>query len=193
MKAQVRSKVSTYMNRAEELKVHIQNHKELWKVAEKIQIKDNQIGCSYSTLFSKYINDKLSSVRISDSYIRKQHQIYNLLRFCELLVKKGKSFKRIHVLTGHAGQNSRGGESVQQQERLLSRLRSSLGEHGVTMTIEYSETLHDREIIFDNGFVIKMGRGLDYFKGPQDPMSIGFCDYDLRPCLETSVDVYDTR
>ena len=91
------------------------------------------------------------------------------------------------------GLNARGNENPQQQERNFKTLTESLREHGVVMTVEYSETLHDREIVLDNGFVIKIGRGLDYFKGPREPMTIGFCDYDLRPCYQTTVDVYDTR
>lgn len=185
-KGQIRSKISSYMNRAEELKDIIQNDRKLWKVAEKIEIKENQRGFSYSTLFSKYINDKLKSVRIEDPYIRRQHQIFNLLRLCELLVKTAKSLKKIHVLTSRAGH-----ENAEQGE-LFSKIKSSLGNFGIELIIEYSETLHDREIQLDNGWVVKIGRGLDFFKG-QEKMTVGFCDYDLRECLETTIEVYDTR
>ena len=61
------------------------------------------------------------------------------------------------------------------------------------MTKEYSETLHDREIIFDNGWIIKIGCGLDYFKSHKGRSSIGFCDMDLRECHATSIDIYDTK
>lgn len=74
---------------------------------------------------------------------------------------------------------------------------------------------------FDNGWIIKIGRGLDYFKRPQvrtklhecllydatqqpvfrylrnhlhfllqGTFSIGSCDYDLRQCHETTVDIF---
>lgn len=74
---------------------------------------------------------------------------------------------------------------------------------------------------FDNGWIIKIGRGLDYFKKPkvrlqlhilsnhlffcylwmlssdccvqQGRFSIGYCDYDLRHCHETSVDIFHTK
>ena len=55
------------------------------------------------------------------------------------------------------------------------------------------EGVHDREIVFDNGWIIKIGRGLDYFKKPNGPFSIGFCDMDLRQCYKTTIDVYDAR
>ena len=98
IKIQIRTKISTYMKRAEQLKSHMQKFKK--RFHEKIEIVDNQRGCSYATLFSKYINDKLTDVTIYDAYIRSHHQILNLLRFCELLVKKGKSIKNIHLTTG---------------------------------------------------------------------------------------------
>ena len=61
------------------------------------------------------------------------------------------------------------------------------------MEVEYSDTLHDREIIFNNGWIIKIGRGLDYFKAPKGRISIGFCDFYLRECNETTIDVYNSE
>ncbi len=53
-----------------------------------------------------------------------------------------------------------------------------------------SDSLHDREIEFNNGWVIKIGRGLDYFKAPSAKFSIGFWDFDLRECHQTTIDIY---
>lgn len=58
------------------------------------------------------------------------------------------------------------------------------------LEIGFSQTLYDREIRFSNGWVIKIGRGLDYFKPPPGKFCIGFCDFDLRECHETVVDIY---
>ena len=41
-----------------------------------------------------------------------------------------------------------------------------------------------------NGWVIKIGRGLDYFKAPEGKFVLGACDLELRPCLETIVDIF---
>lgn len=41
-----------------------------------------------------------------------------------------------------------------------------------------------------NGWVIKIGRGLDYFKAPEGKFVLGSCDLELRPCLETTVDIF---
>lgn len=38
--------------------------------------------------------------------------------------------------------------------------------------------------------MIKIGRGLDYFKAPDGKFVLGACDLELRPCLETTVDIF---
>ena len=51
-------------------------------------------------------------------------------------------------------------------------------------------SLHDREIRLDNGWVIKIGRGLDFYQPPKSWFDVGANDLSLRPCLETKVDIY---
>ena len=41
-----------------------------------------------------------------------------------------------------------------------------------------------------NGWIIKIGRGLDMYKATEGKFVIGFCDFDLRRCHETTVDVF---
>lgn len=83
--------------------------------------------------------------------------------------------------------------SSNEQKTKLGELEQSLLSYGVHMKVEYSDTLHDREIIFSSGWIIKIGRGLDYFKAPKGRTSIGFCDFDLRECSETTIDVYNSE
>lgn len=108
--------------------------------------------------------------------------MYNLLRLCELLVLSCRNLKRVHVLTGQ--------ENGNRQQEMLDELKRSLAKHSVTLQVDYSATLHDREIRLDNGWVIKIGRGLDYFRPPDGKFSLGYCDYDLRPCHATTVDIF---
>ncbi|XP_072788647.1 MIT domain-containing protein 1 isoform X2 [Taeniopygia guttata] len=83
--------------------------------------------------------------------------------------------------------------SRSEQRIALEGIKQSLSNYGVTLSIEFSSSIHDREIRFNNGWMIKIGRGLDYFKKPQGRFSIGYCDLDLRPCHETTVDVFHTK
>lgn len=41
-----------------------------------------------------------------------------------------------------------------------------------------------------NGWIIKIGRGLDYFKKAAGRFSLGIFDYNLRQCHETTIDVF---
>ena len=75
----------------------------------------------------------------------------------------------------------------------MQELAGNLQTYGVDFSFNYSNTLHDREITFNNGWSIKIGRGLDYFKGPKGKFAIGYFDMDLRECHETVIDVYDKR
>lgn len=41
----------------------------------------------------------------------------------------------------------------------------------------------------DNGYVIKIGRGLNYFKPVANKYSLGYFDYRLRACKQCNVDI----
>ncbi|NXF39915.1 MITD1 protein, partial [Nyctibius bracteatus] len=163
------------------------------KYHKQIRIEENATGFSYEKLFQEYLTDIVSEVWVEDPYIRHVHQasrysLYNFLRFCEMLVKGPCKVKTIHLLTSY---NEGSGRS--QQISGLEEIQQSLRNCGVTLNIAFSSSIHDREIRFNNGWMIKIGRGLDYFKKPQGRFSIGYCDFDLRPCHETTVDVFHTK
>ncbi|KAM6985825.1 MIT domain-containing protein 1 [Aplochiton taeniatus] len=187
-KIHYREKIKGYMNRAEQLKIHVNQMKEDGKYHEQMRILENATGYSYETLFKPYMDDGLTEVWVEDPYIRHIHQLYNFLRFCEMVLKTPCKVTKIHLLTSQ----DEGGSSSQ-QVGALSELKQSLQTQGVSLDIEYSSSIHDREIRFDNGWIIKIGRGLDYFKKPPGRFSIGYCDYDLRQCQETTVDIFHTK
>ncbi|XP_077605308.1 MIT domain-containing protein 1 isoform X2 [Crocuta crocuta] len=85
------------------------------------------------------------------------------------------------------------GSGKKQQSSGLQEIKESLKNHGVLLELKYSSSVHDREIRFNNGWMIKIGRGLDYFKKPQSRFSLGCCDFDLRPCHETTVDIFHNK
>jgi hypothetical protein len=72
----------------------------------------------------------------------------------------------------------------------LSELKQSLLEYDVVLDLELSPTIHDREIRIDNGWIVKIGRGLDFYQKPDGWFSIGVNDFNLRKCLETKVDIF---
>ncbi|KAM3861874.1 MIT domain-containing protein 1 [Diretmus argenteus] len=186
-KVHYRAKIKGYMDRAEQIKVHVNQLKEDGKYHEQIRIAEDATGYSYEALFKPYISSALTEVWVEDPYVRHIHQLYNFLRFCEMLLKASCKVKTIHLLTSQDE-----GDSVQ-QTCALAELKQSLQAQGVSLDLQYSSTIHDREIRFDNGWIIKIGRGLDYFKKPKGRFSIGYCDYDMRQCQETTVDIFHTK
>lgn len=84
-------------------------------------------------------------------------------------------------------------DNVAVQCEKLEQLQRSLKDVKVNFEFEMSDTLHDREIEFNNGWVIKIGRGLDYFRAPASKFAIGKLDFDLRECHETTIDIYSKK
>ncbi len=72
-------------------------------------------------------------------------------------------------------------------ERFRVRLTEN---HGVKFDWSRFERLHDREVIFSNGWVVKVGRGLDIYYPPESWASVGASNCNLRKCRQTKVDVF---
>ncbi|XP_072332677.1 MIT domain-containing protein 1 isoform X1 [Scyliorhinus torazame] len=187
-KIHYRQKIANYMDRAEEIKKHLDKLKEDGKYHEQIKIPEDATGFSYEKLFKPYLDQFVTEVWVEDPYIRHVHQLYNFLRFCEMLLKDPCKVKNIHLLTSL---DNSGGNS--QQSSSLDEIKQSLQSYGVTLELNHSFSIHDREIRFNNGWMIKIGRGLDYFKKTQGRFSIGYCDFDLRQCHETTVDIFHIK
>ncbi|XP_065783514.1 MIT domain-containing protein 1 isoform X1 [Muntiacus reevesi] len=184
----LRKRISDYMDRAEHIKKYLDQEKEAGKYHKQIKIEENATGFSYESLFQEYLSETVTEVWIEDPYIRQTHQLYNFLRFCEMLVKRPCKVRTIHLLTSLDE-----GTGKEQQSSGLEEIKQSLRNHGVHLELEYSSSIHDREIRFNNGWMIKIGRGLDYFKKPQSRFYLGYCDFDLRPCHETTVDIFHNK
>lgn len=137
-----RSKIESYIGRAEQLKKHIEEQKDLGVYHEQISIEDNSKGHSYETLIGRFLDSDVVSVKIEDPYIRTHNQCQNFLRFCELLVKKCINLKKIHLLTGNDARN------VNEQKSWLDSIKSNiLKGHNINLEVEFSQTLHDRQIM----------------------------------------------
>lgn len=58
------------------------------------------------------------------------------------------------------------------------------------MEVKLNPNMHDREIRIDNGWVVNIGRSLDFFRKPGGWFEVGANDLSLRKCLETKVDIF---
>ena len=140
-------------------------------------------GYSYESIFGPYLH-AVKEVLVEDPYIRVTHQIQNFVRFCETILK-APTIKKITLVTTS--------ESKSQQDETqdkLGELQQSLLEMDVVLEVKFNPNLHDREIRLDNGWVIKIGRGLDFYQKPGSWYEVGSNDLLLRKCLETKVDIF---
>lgn len=140
-------------------------------------------GYSYESIFTPYLKG-IKEVRVEDPYIRLQHQVQNFTRFCELLLRSG-TLRKISLITASESDF----QWVETKER-LDELAQSLLESDVVLEVTLNQNQHDREIRFDNGWVIKIGRGLDFYQKPVSWFEIGAHDLSLRKCTETKIDIF---
>jgi hypothetical protein len=140
-------------------------------------------GYSYESIMGPYLQGA-KAVVIEDPYIRLQHQIQNFVRFCETVLKAG-TVKRITLITGHDDKTP-----LAEMAEKLEELKQSLLEVDVELEVKLNPNIHDREIRLDNGWTIKIGRGLDFYQKPSSWFEVGAHDLNLRKCLETKVDIF---
>jgi ATP-dependent Lon protease len=140
-------------------------------------------GYSYESILGPYLRGA-KELTVEDPYIRLPHQIQNFVRFCEMVVKV-PAIKKITLITGYDDKS----QLADIQDK-LGELQQSLLELDVVLDIRFHPTMHDREIRLDNGWVIKIGRGLDFYQRPNSWFEVGANDLSLRKCLETKVDIF---
>jgi ATP-dependent Lon protease len=140
-------------------------------------------GYSYESILGPYLRGA-KELTVEDPYIRLPHQLQNFVRFCETVVK-ALTVKKIILMTSYE-------EKIQlaDLQDKLGELQQSLLELDIVLDIQLNPNLHDREIRLDNGWIVKIGRGLDFYQRPQSWFEVGANDLSLRKCLETKVDIF---
>lgn len=153
------------------------------KLQEKhIKVSYGDTGYSYESVFKDHLQGA-EEITIQDPYIRTRHQVVNLIKFFEMIVKIGDA-RKIHLITS-------ADDRVQEEQNRVAfeNIAESLSANDISFTYEFSSTAHDRSVETSNGWRIGMGRGLDYFQSMAgNYMQVGANDQDLRPTLETSFD-----
>ena len=142
-------------------------------------------GYSYESIMGPYLQGA-KSVVIEDPYIRMQHQIQNFVRFCETILK-ATTIKKICLITGYDDKTQ-----LAEIAEKMEELKQSLLELDVELEVKLNPNIHDREIRIDNGWTVKIGRGLDFYQKPGGWFEVGANDMSLRKCLETKVDIFRT-
>uniref|UniRef100_A0A914GXT3 MIT domain-containing protein n=1 Tax=Globodera rostochiensis TaxID=31243 RepID=A0A914GXT3_GLORO len=174
----LRQQVEQYMSRVETLKSRRTIKVEF---LEQRRILEDSTGHSYESIFAKCLDDKLTEVAVEEPWLSSFHQVVNVVKFCELLVRNCPKLRRISLLT----------QPNVTMEQGLGKLGQSLRTKNIELAVTFEENMHDREIRFNNGWLVKMGRGLDIYKNV-DKCSLGSYDFNLRPCKATLIEIFKT-
>lgn len=147
------------------------------------EIADGATGYTYERIFRPYM-DTATEIFLEDPYIRKPHQVENFIRFCALAVRLG-FVEKITLVTGDDFD-----DSADEVHAKLETLKRDLHARDIEFDWSRNVKLHDREVRFDNGWVVKIGRGLDIYQRPESWISVAAADFGLRPCRQTKVDIF---
>ena len=124
-----------------------------------ISIQENQSGVSYQRLFGAHLAGA-KRIELQDPYIRKSYQIQNLIEFIQVIiaVKEEGEDVALHLVTGS------GEIKLSEIEPHFRELADELLSLDIRFTWEFNESIHDRFIKTDTGWMITPGRGLDMFQ-----------------------------
>ncbi len=143
----------------------------------------NDTGFSYESIIGPYLLGAKKIV-VEDPFIRATHQVQNFVRFCEMVVRDS-SIAKVELTTSYDDHTN-----MADLHDKLEDVKQSMLEQDVELEIHLNPNMHDREIRLDNGWVIKIGRGLDFFQRPTSWFELGTNDLSLRKCLETKIDIF---
>ncbi|WBT09188.1 BREX system Lon protease-like protein BrxL [Corynebacterium sp. SCR221107] len=127
-----------------------------------VDFYDGQRGVTYENCLIPYLKGA-TDIIITDPYIRKDYQYYNLVMLlCDLaLVKDEKEEIDVTLVTVRDREDPDG-----QWERITGIIDAA-DEEGIRFNVEFATGLHDRGIKANNGWRIDMGRGLDMWEAPK--------------------------
>jgi hypothetical protein len=176
-------KLQEYLGQAEKVKKLIQSWGTKGEIRDKIHISDGATNYGYDRIFGKYLTEDVEEILIEEPYIRDHYQLLNLVMFCELAVSNCRNLKCIKVTT------NKDPSPRSEQTRSFESLTESLAKHNICLYVDITDTLHDRQVLLNTGFIIKIGRGLNYFKPNSSKVALGAFNFNFRECRETNVDV----
>jgi len=150
-----------------------------------LTIRYGDTGYSYEALFGEYLVGA-KELTVEDPYIRRDHQLRNLIQLCELCVQVG-TIKKITLITGTDNEYQRA-----EVEPKFKSLAESLADTGVEFIWRFDDKIHDRELRTDTDWTIRIGRGLDIYQRTDTWIQIGATNLNVRPCMETKVSIIRT-
>lgn len=145
-----------------------------------IEIRENQRGVSYKTLFADYMRTA-KKMTIIDPYIRAAFQVDNLVDLIRTFVEATKETEGLEIEL----------HTYEVDEKLpvlidnLDQIQDDLVKYGIDFKYKFDAD-HDRSISLDNGWRFILSRGIDIFE-KFDRFSLSNQRQELRRCRSFSV------
>lgn len=99
---------------------------------------------SFDSLFGRYMDEKLTTIRIVETYLMSNPQMHNFFHFLEVCVVNSPSLRLIHLITKLA-------ENAPLQLHSLKNIAWALGKKKIVLRVEFDckskEKEHDRSIV----------------------------------------------
>lgn len=144
-------------------------------VSKQIDVRMNQRGISYKSLFGDYIKSAKKIV-ITDPFIRYPYQVDNFIEFLQMVRDCSDNPEEL-VIELHTQNDD---EKVPEMIDTFDELVEELSSYGIEFTYAFDAD-HDRSIKLDNGWTISLGRGLDIFE-PYTRFSLCNVKQENRRC-----------
>ena len=126
-----------------------------------VVVQENQKGVSFDDLFGPYLKGA-KKITITDPYIRKFHQVRNVMELLESIARKKADDEEVavHLLT--VEDDFQGDK----QRDMLNEIKENIRIAGINFSWQFDPagTIHARHIITDHGWKILLDRGLDIFQ-----------------------------
>ncbi|KAH8317188.1 hypothetical protein KR074_000702 [Drosophila pseudoananassae] len=180
------TRIKEYMDRADAIKARVNGKLMLGEVVSHVSIEENDTGYDYEQVFGQYMDKHTIEILLEEPYLTQNYQYQNLVRFLELAITNCPNLKYFRLITKEAQDP----KYPDQQKTNLGQIRADLERRHIAVSIKYEDSLHDRKIYLSNGFIIKIGRGLHFYKAANPMYSIGLVNYKFRKCLQTDVDIW---
>ena len=145
-----------------------------------VEVRENQRGVSYKTLFADYMRTA-KKMTIIDPYIRATFQVDNLVELIRTFVEATNETEGLEIEL----------HTYEVDEKLpalidnLDQIQDDLVKYGIDFTYKFDAD-HDRSISLDNGWRFILSRGIDIFE-KFDRFSLSNQRQELRRCRAFSV------
>ena len=126
-----------------------------------VVVQENQKGVSFEDLLGPYLKGA-AKITITDPYIRKFHQVRNVMELLETIARQKADDEEVavHLLT--VEDDFQGDK----QRDMLDEIKENIRIAGINFSWQFdpANTIHARHIVTDHGWKILLDRGLDIFQ-----------------------------